>query len=273
VFTRRELIRLLGGAVAVANLPLLGACGDNDDPVFSADELRMLRAFADVVLPPDDQPGGSQLGAVEYIERLVTAFGTSVVQAPATPPIYAGGPYSDRNPIPDASGAATASFPSNDFASFIELDRVKLAAWKFIVGGSRALPDGAPNDALIGEGAALIDQLRAGLHAALALAETDPQKLFDAQDDDFKALIIELVTEAALAAPEYGGNPGLAGWQMVHFEGDVLPLGYSQWNGTAHVERPEAPVSTANPSDPEPMTDDVRQVISTAITVLGGRST
>jgi len=29
------------------------------------------------------------------------------------------------------------------------------------------------------------------------------------------------------AAPEYGGNRGLAGWQAVGFEGDVQPRGYT----------------------------------------------
>src|SRR3569623_1827394 len=85
--------------------------------------------------------------------------------------------------------------------------------------------------------------------------------------------MIELVCEAAWAAPEYGGNPGGAGWKLIHFEGDALPLGYSQWNGSEHVERPEAPLSPANPSDPEPLSDDIRQVLATVISELGGRST
>jgi hypothetical protein len=39
-----------------------------------------------------------------------------------------------------------------------------------------------------------------------------------------------------------------------------------------HVERPEAPLSTANPSDPEPLTDDTRQLLATVIAFLGGRT-
>lgn len=247
--TRRQLFRVIGGAAVLAKLP---ACGDNGDPVFSHSERTLLRGFADVVIPKDDTPGGADLGAVAYIERLMTAFAAVSAQAPQ---IYAGGPYSGRVPYPDGT------FPTRDFERFIELDRVNLAAWQT-------------------ELATLEQRLRAGLETAAAtttksiddLAAADFQALFDASDDDFKAMMLDLVFEAAWAAPEYGGNPGGAGWKLIHFEGDSLPLGYSQWNGTAHVERPEAPLSTANPSDPEPLTDDTRQLLATVIQVLGGRA-
>jgi len=59
---------------------------------------------------------------------------------------------------------------------------------------------------------------------------------------------------------------------MVHFEGDSLPLGYSQWNGTGYDERPDSPMSTANPSDPEPMTSDVAALLDEVVSALGGRT-
>jgi len=254
--TRRELIRVLGGAVVLAKLP---ACGGTAAGVFGEDDTAMLLGFADVVIPRDDQPGGAELGAIEYIARLVRAFDPPT----PTPPVYAGGPYSGRQPFPDAAGQASTSFPANDFATFVELDRVSLAAWKQLLDPETGIEA----------------QLRAGLASARAMTETPPhelsaadfQRLFDAQSDEFRALMIELVTEAAFAAPEYGGNPALAGWRMIHFEGDSLPLGYSQWNGTAHVERADAPLSTANPSDPEPMTKDLHDVLALVVAVLGGR--
>lgn len=247
--TRRQLFRMVGGAVVLAKLP---ACGDNADPVFSHTERTLLRGFADVVIPKDDTPGGSELGAVAYVERLITAF-TAV--GAVTPAIYAGGPYSGRVPYPDGTK------PTSDFARFVELDRVSLAAWQK-------------------ETADIEMRLRAGLKAAADtttkaiddLAHGDFVALFDAADTEFQALMIDLVCEAAWAAPEYAGNPGGAGWKLIHFEGDALPLGYSQWNGTMHVERPEAPLSTANPSDPEPLSDDVRQILETVIAFLGGRA-
>ena len=248
MLTRREVFRLLGGVAALVQLPSCGASGDR---VFTADELAALDAFADVILPEDDLPGGSKLGTVDYIERLITAF-----QAKPVPAIFAGGPLSDRNPFPDGT------YPDNDFAKFVELDRITTAAWQMHV-------------------VALRDQLKSGLHAALASAPKsisdmsgdERQALFDAQDDAFKQLLVELVSEAAFAAPEYGGNKNLGGWALASFEGDSLPLGYSQWDGTRHVERPDAPLSTANPGlDPAPLTDDVRQLLSTVIALLGGRS-
>ncbi|CAN5274302.1 hypothetical protein BH11MYX1_BH11MYX1_21660 [soil metagenome] len=230
----------------------------------------MLRGFADVVIPEDDAPGGAKLGAVEYIEGLVTAFDLMT----AAPRIFAGGPFSDRNPADDGST------PVSDFPDFIELDRVKDAAWRLIVAGSEALPNGAPNEALLGPVIGIEDRLKAGLQEALAIAPRavedlrpeDFQTLFDSATAEFQALMIELTIEGAFCAPEYRGNVGLSGWKLVHFEGDSLPRGYSQWNGAAYVERPEAPLSTANPSDPEPLTDDVRATLKLIVTVLGGRA-
>ncbi|MDB4954415.1 MAG: hypothetical protein JWO36_1984 [Myxococcales bacterium] len=243
--TRRELIRFMGGIAALATIP---GCGSNDgDRVFTAGELAMLNGFADVVIPEDDTPGGSKLGAVAYIETLLTAF-----DATGAPKIFAGGPFSDRNPLP---GAST---PPNDFANFIELDRVADKAWR---------------QAVVDIKQQLVDGIAAARMSANGeLSHADYVRIFNAQPDPFRTLVIDLVTEAAFAAPEYGGNPDLAGWKLIHFEGDSQPLGYTQWNGTAHVERPEAPFSTANPSEPEPMTQDVRDLLALVIQVLGGRA-
>ncbi len=259
MLTRRELIRWLAAAAALANVP---GCGDNAtaDTTFTPSQRALLAKFADVIIPPDDGPGGAALGAVAYIEGLVNAF---YGVGPAR--IYAGGPFSDRNPAPDGTT------PPNDFVNFIELDRVTDTAWRLFIFGSAGVPGGAPNEAQLGPVIGLRDRLQQGLDAAIAMKVADPAKLFDALDDDFRQLLIDLVTEAAFAAPEYGGNPGLAGWQLVHFEGDSQPEGSSRFDGTSYVERPEAPLSTANPGDdPDPLTSDVRQVLAAAVAFLGG---
>jgi hypothetical protein len=261
VLTRRELIRLLGGAAALAKLP---ACGDNipGDDIFTPGERTLLESFADVIIPPDDTPGGAKLGAVAYIEGLISAF----YGVGAAPRIYASGPFSDRNPNPDGT------YPENDFLNFVELDRVNDTAWRLFVFGSSALPNGAPNEAIYGPVVGLRDRLKQGLDDAAAMKVADPQKLFDVLDDDFRQLLIELVTEAAFSAPEYGGNPNLAGWQLVHFEGDSQPQGYSQFDGTSYVERPEAPLSTPNPGpDPDPLDDNTQSILVTVVGVLGGK--
>jgi hypothetical protein len=266
LITRRDLIRLIGGAAAAY---AARGCSSppRGDAIFTGDQLAMLRGFADVVIPEDDLPGGAKLGAVEFIEGLITAF------ADATPRIFAGGPFSDRSPIDGAT-------PANDFASFIELDRVKDAAWRLIVFGSAGLPGGAPNEALLGPVVGIKDQLVTGLDQAIATAKRpidelsadDFQNLFDSLDSELQTLVIELTIEGAFCAPEYGGNVGLAGWSLCHFEGDSLPRGYSQLDGSQYVERPDAPLSTANPSDPEPLTDDLRETLRLVVTVLGGRA-
>jgi len=265
MLSRRDLLRWLGVAAVVSKLP---ACSTSSRPrtsVFTAAQLAMLNGFADVIIPVDDEPGGSSLGVVAYIDNLLGAF--SSTDASDTPPIYAGGPFSGRTT--DAAGDAVA----NDFETFIELDRVLDYAWRVQLLGSGGV-GGAPNDALLGPVVAMKDQLTAGLDMAQTVMSGKPDYafIFDAMTPDFQQLVFDLVTQAAWAAPEYGGNPDLAGWAMVHFEGDSLPLGYSQWNGTGYDERPDSPMSTANPSDPEPMTSDVAALLDEVVSALGGRT-
>jgi hypothetical protein len=276
---RRELIRLIGGAATMlAAAPGMAGCKSDkgQSAVFSDDERSALAAFADVIIPPDDEPGGAALGAVDFIERLLTAFDDNSV----IPPIFAGGPFSGRQPLPDETGHASTNFPPNDFTNFIELDRVNEAAWRLKVLGSAGLPNGAPNAQLQGALKSLKDQILEGIHSAMTTSETpitqqsydDLLATFNAQLQDWKDLMIELVTQAAFCAPEYGGNIGLAGWKMCHFEGDTQPLGYSQWDGKQYVERPESPLTTANPgADPAPIGPDVDMLLSFATEVLGGK--
>jgi Gluconate 2-dehydrogenase subunit 3 len=264
---------MVGASIALAKLP---ACTRSGDGTFSAEQLAMLNGFADVIIPRDDQPGGADLGAATYIERLIHAF-----DDPTQAMIYAGGPYSGRQPYPDpTTGAATTMYPDNDFATWVELDRVLDAAWRITVMGSAGVTGGAPNDAILGPVIGIKAQLVAGLNAAITasttsvfdMTEANFQAAFDNADPDFQTLMLDLVTQAAFCAPEYGGNPGGTGWAMVHFEGDSLPLGYSAWNGTSYVERADSPLSTANPSDPEPLTDDVNQLLALVAGVLGGQA-
>ncbi len=256
--TRRHLFRVLGSAAALTQLP---GCGDNLPAVgpFTDAQRRALGAFADVIIPPDNEPGGRVLGAVPFIERMLAAFESS------PPAIFADGPFSGRTPYADGT------VPPNDFARFMELDRVSEAAWRLRILGTP--PDGSKVPSLF-------DQIVAGLDAAIAQHGEDLDELpletlsdvFDDQNEDWRTLMLELVTEAAFSAPEYGGNVGLAGWRLCHFEGDSQPLGYSQLVGTTNMERPEAPLSTANPGmDPAPLDKEVQELMALVVTFLGGR--
>lgn len=245
ILTRRDLIRLLGGAAAVAAMP---GCTDPKSLAtgpFTSTQRATLSAFADVILPPDGDPGGAQLGAVEYIERFVAIF-----DGAGLPQVFAGGPFSGRSVLPGVQIA-------NDWLQFVELDRVSDASWRMRVSTMR-------------------DALVAGLDVAGDVAGKTGAEiiaLFDGQDDAFKDLVIDLVIEGCFCAPEYGGNLGLAGWKLCHFEGDSLPLGYSRWNGSKYIERADAPLSTQNPGeDPAPIDADVDTLMKEVIAFLGGRT-
>jgi len=215
---------------------------------FSADERAALGALANAVIPPDDTPGGAALGAVEYIERLLTALDDGKV--------FAGGPFSGRQPFPDGT------HPPNAFETFVTLDRVTRKAWE-----ARTL--------------ALRTDVKDGLAAAIlsapgpiaSLTQDQIVDWFRSQPPAFQDLLFELVSQAAFSAPEYGGNVDLGGWKLAHYEGDSQPLGYSIWDDAkmAYRERPEAPMSGPNPSDPEPMDDEVRGVIRKIVVALGGK--
>lgn len=276
-------MQALAALTAAGALPSLG-CDESGtvvrDRFFAPDEEAALAALANAILPPDDQPGGAALGAVEYVNRLLVALEPA---AGKEPDVYAGGPYSGRTPFADDHGKPSTSFPDNSFLDRVPLDRVHRAAWKLKLYGSAGVDGGGPNDAVLAPVVGLRDMFRDGLAAAIAssptpLAELSPEDLesaFFGLDPDFRDVLVALVTQAAFAAPEYGGNPSLAGWKMVHFEGDSMPLGYSQFDETtqSYVERPDAPMSgPATTPDPEPMDDEARAFIELVVAATGGKT-
>jgi hypothetical protein len=255
---RRTFLKYLGAGSAVLVWP--AGCA-RAGSVLSASERKTLAAIADGILPPDDQPGGAALGAVAYIEALLGALDGK------TPTVLRGGPYSERQPFADASGAPSTMFPPDGFVDAAPLDRVALRAWQLRLYGSSGVHGGGPNDAVLGPVVGLRDQIHQGLKSAEGLD-------FSIVDSDFIQLLYPLVCEAAFGAPEYGGNPGGAGWAMVHFEGDQQPFGFSQLDQATmtYVERADAPVTTANPgADPEPLDSATEKLLDTVIAALGGK--
>jgi hypothetical protein len=283
--SRRDVLRYIGGVAVATAVPPLGVLGCNSSPsppppatgFFTDAERAALAALANAVLPPDDKPGGADLGAVAFIENFLTAFDSADATHP--PAIYAGGPFSGRAPYADADGNPSTNFPPDSFSTYLFLDRVKDAGWRVQLFGSSALPNGAPNDALLGPVVGFRDQVKSGIADAIKgatdngfgdLATLDPADLatyFNTIEIDFKNLMIDLVSQACFCPPEYGGNSNMAGWEMCHFEGDQLPLGYSVWSTTqnAYVERADAPMSTPGGPDPEPLSDDVVSFIDQLI--------
>lgn len=267
---------MLGGATVFALAP---GCAPARNGFFSDAERRALGGLADSILPPDDDsPGGAALGAVPYIEQLLTAFDSD------PPKILAGGPYSGRMPFPTADGQRSSSYPQNDFALFLPLDRTQDRAWRLFLYGSAGVPGGGPNDAVLGKIVGLRSLIRAGLArvmgaASMPLATLGAQGIGSVLESvdlppGFEDVLFALVTQAAFAAPEYGGNPQLAGWKLIFFQGDSMPLGYSQYDATTGLyrERFEAPLSTPDPgTDPLPLDDTVRAQMELVCLALGGR--
>jgi hypothetical protein len=265
--TRRELIELLAAGAAASALPW--GCARSPAPTYFTDaERRALGALAGYVLP-DGKTKGDAYGTVAYTELLLTAFEYD------PPRIHAGGPFSGRTPLVDPNtGTAASARPDNGFASFVPLTRVAEAGWRLrLFGGT------GPTGQVIG----LRDQVRDGLakaatHAGAPLETLDTaglDKLWSNLPSDFTDLVTSLVIEGALAPPEYGGNPNLAGWKLAHYPGDSLPLGYAQWDAKAGVyrERPDAPCSTPDPGpDPDPMDPETQSVLTTFVLALGGRT-
>jgi hypothetical protein len=283
--TRRELLVWIGATSATSTLTSIGCSGAHSpaplpatNPFLSEQERAVLGALADAVLPPDDAPGGNALGAVDYIERLLTAF------REGTPVVYAGGPYSGRTPLPNEDGGASSTSPPDEFSTFLPLDRVAERAWRLRIFGSSGVPGGGPNDAIIGPVVGLREAVERAIAQAQAVAPqnvafgdlTTAQRalLLAALDKDTQSTLIELVLEGSFTAPEYGGNAGLAGWKMTYFEGDSMPYGYSTYDTATgkYKEHPEAPCSTPNPGpDPMPMDAATEQLVSTTFLLLGGK--
>ena len=98
--------------------------------------------------------------------------------------------------------------------------------------------------------------------------------MFAGLDSELRKAFVDLVPQAVWGAPEYGGNPGGAGWKLVHFEGDSQPLGYSLFDEGAGVyrERPDFPMSTKDPApDPAPLDDGTRAVMAQVVAFTDGK--
>ncbi|HEY4222078.1 MAG TPA: hypothetical protein VGO62_12065 [Myxococcota bacterium] len=245
---RRELLKI------VAALPLLQACAGRSTALFFTDAEKVACArLADLVLPTGDgTPGGAALGAVGYIDALLSGEGL----------IFGSGPFSGRTPLPDERGLPTHEFPPDDFSVAEPLDRVQRAAVQALLFGA--------SDPVRGDDPGLRRRFRT------ALASVTEHTTLDDLDVDFRDDLIALVSEGCFGAPEYGGNVDLKGWQLVHYEGDQMPLGFTTFDTVTNTyrERLGQSVSQADEiADPDPIDTDVEALLGTAIVFLGGKDT
>jgi hypothetical protein len=176
---------------------------------FTEDEYAKVAAAADVLLPPRGaHPGGAFLGVADYIDGLLGAFAVD------PPRIFAGGPFSGR-----AGGGA-------GFARFLDLSPLEELAWRIRIEGSRGRPEREFNGPVRG----WQDTYRDGLAALgddFCTVDAAEQRSRIEQHSELRSLLYQHACEGAYGAPEYGGNPGAAGWSAIQFPGDSQPRGYT----------------------------------------------
>ena len=195
--------------------------------------------------PQDDpaeagHPGARETGVTGYIDAMLGAL--TVIESddapqgaivPQVPAIFASGPWSSRpGPGPDP------------MASFIPLDPVSRISWRKRLTGWRSQ---------YASGIADLDKLAGGDFTRASPAEQD-KILASPELKTFLALLFEHTIEGMYAAPEYGGNRGLAGWKEIGYPGDSQPAGYT----AQEVERSDG----HDPVDDTGVVADVLKLLS-----------
>jgi hypothetical protein len=172
-------------------------------------EHAVVARVADLLLPAEGGfPGGGGAGTADYVDQLLGAFSFD------PPRIWAGGPYSGR------AGGDPA------FAAFLALSRVEELAWRTRIEGSRGLAEREWNGPVRGWQEVYRDGIAALDDRFLGRAEDEQRAALDAQAE-LRALVFDHACEATYGAPEYGGNAGLTGWQVIEYAGDTQPRGWS----------------------------------------------
>ena len=235
-----------------------------------------MNQVVDFVLPPDDKPGAAAMGAVDFIEQILTAFEFD------PPRICASGPFSDRNPFPGPDGQPTKDRPQNSMREFLPLPREVELGWRVLLYGSESLGEQFPNRGLVGPIVGWRDGFRKGIQQVLTLTRLAPaQVTVDAVADvwsrlahDFRDVVVRQVVSSVAAAPEYGGNRDLSGWRLLHHLGDNAPYGFTPYDTQAgkYIERPGEPFSQRDlRPDPDPIDEETRQLLEIIVATAGGR--
>ena len=293
---RRQFLQALGAVSVVLLAPwtrVERAWAAARGKFFTKSERKTMEALVDTIIPPDDTPGAAQLGVVRYIEGLLTMFDER------RPRLYAGGPYSNRNPFIDyKTGTPSKKRPKDAFKKFVPPNRLQALYWRWQIVGTAGLDEAdrtlvEPLDAQIGKGAliGLQDLYRDGLAELDALSREGHGAPFVDLDDaarasvrdaakatglvdprrgrNFISLVTQHTVEGLFSAPEYGGNRKAGGWAFTPVTGDSQPLGYDLYSTQdgAFPERADRPLSTPNPDEIagplplSPISDSIQQVI------------
>src|SRR5512143_3688311 len=253
--SRRDFLKALGVLLAAVAAPMARverAVAKARGGFFTKPERATLEALVDRILPPDDgQPGGKALGVARYIETFLTSL-----DGKRKTRLFAGGPFSGRNPYPDPkTGGPAHKRPRNSFKKFVPPTRLQELYWRGELFGTAGIPELAALDAQLGgaktglrsvyqSGLAKVDEVARAVKgapfASLSTADQDAVlAMLDAgafapdprrDNATFIELVIRHTIEGAFSPPEYGGNAGLQGWSLCGLEGDSQPLGYSVYS-------------------------------------------
>jgi hypothetical protein len=204
-------------------------------------------------------------------------------------PMFAGGPFSGRNPQPhfpiggtacvvchganaDAPaargtprGATVEVYPPNAFRQFLPMNRLQRLSWKVRLLGAQAVPEVADNPLLAAlpevdlrrryrDGLAELESLAGESFAKpfTALTAEQQREVLTGVEPMFVELLTRHVIQGTLCAPEYGGNVDRLGWQLAGFDGDSQPLGYEIYDESVagfYRERPDKPNSGPDPDE------------------------
>jgi hypothetical protein len=202
--------------VIAASGAILAGCTSSSKSAPAARALRFFTSHQAAVVqdatariapgPHDDpaeagHPGAREADVTGYIDTMLGAL-----QGDNPSLIFAGGPWSNRH----TSGPDLMD-------QFVPLDPVARIAWhKRLAGWQQQYT----------KGIAALDTL-AGGDFTKATPDHQDKILAKPSVSTFTALLFEHTIEGLYAAPEYGGNRGLAGWQEIGFPGDSQPRGYT----------------------------------------------
>jgi hypothetical protein len=181
-------------------------------------------------------------------------------------PIFAGGPFSGRQPFGDfAAGEATNAFPRNAFNDFLPLNRLQRLSWTVRLDGADGVPEVADNPLAVDSpfvdlrakyrhGLTELDRISSETFGPnfFRLSEEQQDMVIDEMPSAFINMITEHVMEGLLCDPVYGGNRDFVGWELVGFDGDSQPLGYTlgyDEETQRHIDRPDKPNSKPNPDE------------------------
>jgi len=180
-----------------------------------------------------------------------------------------GVPFS-QSPQATAIGIVAAdrtvnAYTPDFFTQFLPLSRLHALSWKIRILGASAVPEVAANPLAASSievdlrnkyrnGLAALDQLSRSTCGAGFVQLTPAQQsnlLQKSSDQDFVTLLTYHTIEGLLSVPEYGGNRNRLGWQLVGFDGDSQPLGYTIYDESigGYRERPDKPNSGPNPDE------------------------